>query len=63
MHRQVKPVIHPKELYSETVVKSLWWQRILKWYKKNTGETIDRDDPEYNAQKIYQHWINSYTSK
>ena len=37
-----------------------WWHRVKDLFKKKTGGTIDEDDPEYDAQKIYQRWINSF---
>lgn len=37
-----------------------WWQTAKELFKKDTGGTIDKNDPEYNAQKIYQHWLKSY---
>lgn len=37
-----------------------WWVMVEKLFAKDTGKTIDRNDPEYDAQKIYQHWIKSY---
>ncbi len=42
--------------------KSDWWKRIEDKWHKDTGKTIDKNDPEYSAQKIYQHWIKSFSA-
>lgn len=51
---------HPKEIWEEDVIESKWWLRLKGLYLKDTGKTIDRNDPEYSAQAIYRHWIKSY---
>lgn len=40
-----------------------WWEDCKKLFKNDTGGCIDPDDPEYDAQKIYQHWIRSFMAQ
>lgn len=37
-----------------------WWDKCKALFKKDTKGIVDEDDPEYDAQKIYQHWIKSF---
>lgn len=37
-----------------------FWQGIANKYHKDTGGVVDPDDPEYSAQKIYTHYLNSF---
>jgi len=39
---------------------SQWWKKLCAKFKKDTGGPIDKNDPEYDAQKIYMHWIKSF---
>lgn len=38
--------------------KGSWWDKAKLWYKEDTGGVIDEKDPEYDAQKIYTHYLN-----
>lgn len=40
--------------------KTFWWKGVKNWWEKKTGTLVNKDDPEFDAQKIYQHWLNSF---
>lgn len=40
--------------------KPFWWQTVMEWWAKKTGKPVDENDPEFDAQKIYQHWLKSF---
>lgn len=43
---------------------SQWWEECKRLFKKDfPNGVIDHNDPEYDSQKIYQHWIKSYLAK
>jgi hypothetical protein len=40
--------------------KPFWWQAAMERWKKDGKGTIDVNDPEFDAQKIYRHWLDSF---
>lgn len=40
-----------------------WWNDALELFKKDKKGPVDENDPEFDAQKIYAHWVKSYLTK
>lgn len=38
-----------------------WWNNLIELFKKDTK--LKEEDPEFNTQNIYRHWIKSYLGK
>lgn len=38
--------------------KGEWWDLAKKWFKEDEKGIVDETDPEYDAQKIYTHYLN-----
>lgn len=49
--------------YEEMKKKPFWWKLCPWWlsakeyWNKTRSEKIKEDDPELDAQKIYDHWL------
>ena len=53
MKRDIPERVHP--WWGERV--GAWWETAKQWFKEDTGGVVDEKDPEYDAQKIYTHYL------
>lgn len=37
-----------------------WWDHVIEWWNKKFHTSLTEYDPEFDAQKMYRSWLDSF---